>query len=57
MEIENVMKLIDKCKSDICVSNIAQKYMISQVFVVLFTGMFFCLGLFIICKYFTKFLK
>ena len=57
MEIENVMKLIDKCKSDTCVSNITQKYMISQVFVVLFTGMFICLGLFIICKYFTKFLK
>ena len=57
MEIEDIMKLIDKCKSDTYVSNITQKYMISQVFVVLFTGMFICLGLFIICKYFTKFLK
>jgi hypothetical protein len=57
MEINEVMQLVNKCTDDKCVKIISQNYMVSQVFITLFIGIFMCLSIFIICKYFTKFLK
>lgn len=52
---DKVIQLINKCTNDDCVKIVSQNYMISKIIITLFSGIFICLGLFILCKYFVKY--
>lgn len=57
IDSSDLMQLVNKCTNDECIKTVSQNYMLSQVFVTLFTGIFICLGLFILCKYFVKYFE
>ena len=55
MDSNELMQLINKCTDNECIKTVSQNYMLSQVFIALFSGIFICLGLFILCKYFARY--
>ena len=57
MGSNELMQLINKCKDSECIKTVSQNYMLYQIFTGLFTGIFICLGLFILCKYFIKYFE
>lgn len=57
MDSSNLVQLINKCKDSECIKTVLQNYIIYQIFIGLFTGIFICLGLFILCKYFMKYFE
>ena len=57
MDSNELMQLINKCTDNECIKTVSQNYMLSQVFIALFTGIFICLGLFILCKFFIKYFE
>ena len=57
MDSSNLVQLINKCKDSECIKIVSQNYMLSQVFIALFSGIFICLGLFILCKFFIKYFE
>lgn len=57
MDNSDLMQLINKCTDNECIKAISHSYMLSQIFTALISGIFICLGLFILCKYFVKYFK
>ena len=57
MDSSDLVQLINKCTNSECIKTVSQNYMLYQIFIGLFTGIFICLGLFIVCKYFIKYFK
>ena len=57
MDSSDLVQLINKCKDSECIKTVSQNYMLYQIFMGLFVGIFICLGLFILCKYFMKFFE
>lgn len=57
MDSSDLVQLINKCKDSECIKTVSQNYMIYQIFIGLFIGIFICLGLFILCKYFMKYFE
>ena len=55
MDNKILLNVVSKCTNDECVRIVSQNYMISKIFITLFLGIFLCLGLFILCKYFVKY--
>lgn len=55
MDDKILLSIVSKCTNDNCVRIVSQNYMISKILITLFTGIFLCLGLFILCKYFAKY--
>lgn len=54
MTSNNLIHLLNKCSDNECVKVVSQNFMLSKVFGILFAGIFICLGLFILCKYFKE---
>lgn len=57
MDSSDLVQLINKCTNSECIKTVSQNYMLSQIFTSLISGIFICLGLFIVCKYFIKYFK
>lgn len=55
MNDKMLLSVVSKCTNDSCVKIVSQNYMISKIFIILFLGIFLCLGLFILCKYVIKY--
>lgn len=57
MDSNELIQLINKCTDNECIKTVSQNYMLYQIFTGLFTGIFICLGLFILCKFFIKYFE
>ncbi len=57
MDSSDLVQLLNKCKDSECIKTVSQNYMLSKIFVTLFSGLCICLGLFILCKFFVKYFE